>query len=78
MKGLKKEKRCWRELLINAVREPAMMHDCYRLFHKYSIGNQILALLECKARNIQPGPLAPIDVGRNWAVMSEKARKLSR
>ena len=49
-----------------------MIHDCYRLFHKYSIGNQILALLECKARNIQLGPLASY---QRWKELGRHVRK---
>ena len=72
MRGLKKEKPCWKELLASAVNTPGLSHDCYRQFWRYSVGNQILALLECKARDIQPGPLASY---RRWKELGRYVRK---
>jgi antirestriction protein ArdC len=46
------------ELLEQAMTEPGKIHEAYTAFHGYSIGNQLLALMECAARGIQPGPLA--------------------
>lgn len=46
------------ELLERAITEPGRIHEAYRAFHNYSVGNQLLALFECTARGIQPGPLA--------------------
>jgi antirestriction protein ArdC len=46
------------ELLASAVTDPGIVAEAYRAFHNYSIGNQLLALSQCAARGIQPGPIA--------------------
>ncbi len=46
------------ELLRTAVTEPGTISTAYSAFHNYSLGNQLLALGQCLARDIQPGPLA--------------------
>ena len=46
------------ELLRTAVTEPGTISTAYSAFHNYSLGNQLLALGQCLARGIQPGPLA--------------------
>jgi hypothetical protein len=34
------------------------LHEAYSWFWNYSLGNQILALVQCRERGIEPGPLA--------------------
>lgn len=46
------------ELLQRAVTEPGIISRAYTAFHGYSIGNQILALIQCAERGIMPGPIA--------------------
>lgn len=46
------------ELLAHALNAPGKIHECYTAFHGYSIGNQLLALLQCHERGIEAGPLA--------------------
>jgi hypothetical protein len=48
----------WSRLLHEAVTTPGLLLQAYSAFHNYSVGNQVLALVQCKQRNIQPGPLA--------------------
>ncbi len=48
----------WGELLHKAVTEPGVISTAYRRFHNYSFGNQLLALVQCERRGIEPGPLA--------------------
>src|SRR5437899_2244139 len=48
----------WAALLNEAVTKPGFIHEAYSRFHNYSLGNQLLALFQCLARGIQPGPLA--------------------
>jgi antirestriction protein ArdC len=48
----------YQALLSQAVNEPGKIMEAYRAFHNYSTGNQLIALFECYARGIQPGPLA--------------------
>jgi hypothetical protein len=46
------------DLLSRALVEPGVISRAYSAFHGYSIGNQILALVQCAERGITPGPLA--------------------
>src|SRR5216684_9198569 len=45
-------------LLQEAVTKPGIVSKAYSAFHGYSIGNQILALVQCAERGITPGPIA--------------------
>src|SRR6266853_1247206 len=45
-------------LLETAVSEPGTISKAYSAFHGYSIGNQLLALVQCAERGITPGPIA--------------------
>ena len=47
----------WSALLIEAVTKPGLIMKAYRAFHQYSVGNQILALVQCQMRGLQPGPI---------------------
>ena len=44
-------------LLIEAVAKPGLIMKAYSAFHTFSVGNQILALVQCQLRGLQPGPL---------------------
>lgn len=44
-------------LLQDAVNKPGSIMRAYSAFHNYSLGNQLLALFECHARGIEPGPI---------------------
>lgn len=46
------------ELLTRALSTPGTIHEAYTAFHGYSLGNRLLALLQCHARGVEPGPLA--------------------
>jgi antirestriction factor ArdC-like protein len=46
------------DLLARAITEPGRISRAYTAFHGYSIGNQLLALGQCDARGLQPGPIA--------------------
>ena len=47
----------WSALLVEAVNKPGLIMEAYSAFHQYSIGNQLLALVQCHLRGIQPGPI---------------------
>jgi antirestriction protein ArdC len=47
----------WSTLLIEAVTKPGLIMKAYSAFHQYSVGNQILALVQCQMRGLQPGPI---------------------
>jgi hypothetical protein len=46
------------ELLSRALTEPGVVSRAYSAFHGYSVGNQILAFVQCAERGIAPGPIA--------------------
>lgn len=62
----------WSELLHTAVNQPGVIHEAYTRFWNYSFGNQILALMQCKARNIEPGPIATFP---HWKELGRHVRK---
>ena len=62
----------WSRLLNEAVTTPGLLLAAYSAFHNYSIGNQVLALMQCKQRNIQPGPLATFQA---WKEKGRYVRK---
>src|SRR5208337_2002165 len=69
----------WAALLDEALKKPGFIHEAYSRFHNYSLGNQLLALFQCFARGIQPGPLATFpkwkELGR-YVKKGEKALTL--
>ena len=44
-------------LLHEAVNKPGTIMKAYSAFHNYSLGNQLLALIQCQMRGIEPGPI---------------------
>lgn len=44
-------------LLQEAVNKPGTIMKAYSAFHNYSLGNQLLALVQCQMRGIEPGPI---------------------
>lgn len=65
----------WSQLLAEAVSKPGLLLAAYSAFHNYSIGNQILALVQCQQRGIQPGPLATFP---GWKEKNRHVRKGER
>ena len=67
------------DLLTRALAEPGIVSRAYSAFHGYSLGNQILALVQCAERGITPGPIATFmgwkDKGR-YVRKGEKALTL--
>ncbi len=59
----------WSTLLVEAVNKPGLIMKAYSAFHSYSLGNQLLALVQCQMRGLQPGPINTFpkwqDVGRH-------------
>lgn len=66
----------WIDLLKEAVSKPGLISEAYSRFHGYSIGNQILAMMQCHMRGIEPGPIATFmkwkELGR-FVVKGQKA-----
>jgi hypothetical protein len=59
----------WTQILLDAVSKPGVISSAYRAFWNYSFGNQLLAVFECLARGIEPGPIHTfrgwLDLGRH-------------
>jgi hypothetical protein len=47
----------WSALLVEAVNKPGLIMKAYSAFHQYSVGNQLLALVQCQIRGLEPGPI---------------------
>jgi hypothetical protein len=66
----------WAELLVKAVNTPGVISNAYRRFWNYSVGNQILAWMQCMQRRIELGPIHTFlgwkDLGR-YVKKGEKA-----
>jgi hypothetical protein len=60
------------DLLHRAVTEPGTISQAYAAFHGYSLGNQLLALMQCTERGITPGPIATFP---GWKAKGRYVRK---
>ena len=60
------------DLLRDAVHEPGILSQAYRQFHSYSLGNQLLAMVQCHERAIEPGPMATYP---KWKELGRQVRK---
>ncbi|HYT73504.1 MAG TPA: ArdC-like ssDNA-binding domain-containing protein [Vicinamibacterales bacterium] len=60
------------ELLSRALTEPGVVSRAYSAFHGYSVGNQILAFVQCAERGITPSPISTF-VG--WQQKGRHVRK---
>lgn len=63
------------DLLHRAVTEPGIISGAYSAFHGYSIGNRLLALVQCHERGIAPGPIATF---KSWKDKGRYVRKGER
>ena len=59
-------------LLHEAVNKPGTIMKAYSAFHNYSLGNQLLALVQCQMRGIEPGP---INTFPKWQDLKRHVRK---
>ena len=59
-------------LLRSAVAEPGTLSTAYQQFHSYSLGNQLLAMFQCHARGLKPGPMATFP---RWRELGRHVRK---
>jgi hypothetical protein len=65
----------WSALLVEAVNKPGMIMQAYTAFHNYSIGNQILALVQCQLRGFEPGP---INTFPGWQALGRTVKRGER
>lgn len=62
----------WKDLLKQALEVPGKLSDAYRVFHNYSLGNQLLAMVELTMRGL---PLAPIASFNRWKELGRSVKK---
>lgn len=62
----------FRQLLEEAVTKPGTLMKAYSLFWNYSLGNQILALIQANRRGIQLGPIASFN---RWKELGRYVKK---
>lgn len=62
----------WNAVLTHALTHPTELHRAFSLFHGYSLNNQALAMWQCFARGIEPGPIATF---KRWAELGSPVRK---
>jgi hypothetical protein len=62
----------WSDMLHKAVNQPGLILKAYSAFHGYSLGNQFAALLQCRFRGVEAGP---IDTYRGWQEKGRQVRK---
>jgi len=65
----------WSALLVEAVNEPGLIMDAYSAFHNYSIGNQILAIVQCQLRGLEAGP---INTFPGWEALGRNVKRGER
>jgi len=54
------------------VKKPGIVSEAYRAFHGYSVGNQMLAMVQCYERGIEPGP---INTYPGWQRLGRQVRR---
>jgi len=59
-------------ILRDAISRPGTISEAYSRFHNYRVENQLLALFQCSARNLQPGPIATF---MRWKELGRHVRK---
>src|SRR3977135_584267 len=65
----------WSALLVEAVNKPGLIMEAYSAFHSYSIGNQILAMIQCQLRGLEPGP---INTFPGWQALGRDVKRGER
>ncbi|MCZ7625101.1 MAG: DUF1738 domain-containing protein [Candidatus Methylomirabilota bacterium] len=65
----------WRLLLHEAVTTPGLILEAYTAFHRFSLGNQLAALTQCRERGIRPGPIATY---AGWQAKGRQVRRGAR
>ena len=65
----------WSALLVEAVNKPGLIMEAYSAFHNYSIGNQILALVQCQLSGLEPGP---INTFPGWQALGRTVKRGER
>lgn len=66
------DRRGFAAMLQSAVNEPGLISTAYHAFHGFSLGNQILAAVQCAERGIPAGALATYDA---WRAKGRQVRR---
>lgn len=62
----------WASLLVEAVHSPGLVSEAYHAFYGYSLGNQVLALWQCRLRGLSPGPIATY---KGWQAKGRQVKR---
>lgn len=62
----------WAGLLVEAVNKKGIISSAYSAFHDYSLGNQILAYMQCIERDID---ISPINTYNGWKKLGRQVKK---
>jgi len=62
----------WGQLFEGVFKAPGALGKYYGLFHRYSLGNQVLAMLEMELRGI---PIGPISSFNGWKKVGRRVKK---
>jgi hypothetical protein len=62
----------FRQLLEEAITKPGLIMEAYSRFWRFSLGNQLLALIQCHHRGIKAGALATYP---KWRELGRQVRK---
>jgi antirestriction protein ArdC len=62
----------WQTLLSEALTKPGLVSEAYSRFHNYSLGNQVLAFVQCWCRGIRPGPIATYP---GWQALGRQVKR---
>ena len=65
----------WSALLVEAVNKPGLIMKAYSNFHSYSLRNQLLALVQCQMRGLQP---RPINTFLKWLELGRQVKRGER
>jgi hypothetical protein len=65
----------WMALLETILTKPGLLGDYYRAFHNYSVGNQLLAVLQLHERGVEVGPIASFNAWKKKGRSVMKGQK---
>ena len=68
----KRERPDWGKLFQSILIEPGKLGEYYNVFHRYSLGNQALAMFEMTLRGI---PIGPISSFNGWKKVGRRVKK---
>jgi len=69
------DKNNWSHLLQSAVTESVLMMKAHSIFHNYSVGNQVAAIVQCSQRGIEP---SPINTYPGWQALKRQVKSRAR